>query len=70
MMFSNYGDRVAWKVGDLCAEEPGSFLLSLDIDLDNHAFYDEGSGSHPHSHEFCALFWRWGIWIALRAGGR
>jgi hypothetical protein len=66
-----WGDRIAWKIGDLagedCYSQPvGVFQVSLDINSDTHAFYLAETDEYPPSHDFCFVFWRWGIWVAVR----
>lgn len=73
-----WGDRVAWKIGDLTAEEPhgrlaGQFGINIDFNIDSGTFktYDRNpwrvTGEYV-DHSFSVQIWRWGFWIAVRAG--
>ena len=65
-----YGDRIAWKFGDLTGEESprhyGQFGVGFDINVDSHTFYNPRTDTYPLDHSFYAMAWRWGVWVALR----
>lgn len=71
-----YGDRIAWKIGNLDAEEPwgrraGQFSTCLDINIESGTFADYEH--HPFrtvaeyvDHSLCICIWKWGVWVAVR----
>lgn len=72
-----WGDRIAWKVGNLTRDEDGEpsgygqFSVSLDVNVDSDTFKDYQQVpwrvlASYLDHSLSVVAWRWGIWIAVR----
>lgn len=72
-----YGDRFRITVGDLCSDmetDTGDyagvkFAADLELWADTGQFDEHprhGVPIHYHDHDASLIFWRWGIYVAVR----
>lgn len=77
LKYSDYhGKRFAWKIGDLSGDDgydPGSgqFSATLDFNINSETFknYQRDPWKVLDTyldHSLSVVFWRWGIWVAIR----